>query len=205
MIGIRGYAESGKDEAGKILQELIWAEAGVWVEIGKFSYPIKKMIAEGLNLDLEEIESRKFKNTQLDKYWDTQEVDGKVISFFDTMGAWSEGKEVRHMTGRQFMIYIGMNLRKVCPDIYVNFYRVNHSGLSISTDTRFNNEVNLAKSLKGFTVQINRNVIVSKDESENSLTIPPDFIVDNTGTLAQLKTNLKPIADAFIDRFHLLS
>lgn len=204
LIGVVGRAGSGKDTAGLLLQSMIYDECGHYIPIGKFAEPIKKLIADATGLEWEDIENRKFKDSEMDRFWHLfEDFNGNKHSY------WGKPSQelianIEKPTGRDLMIHIGNAIREKIPDFWINIYRNSYPRMSICTDLRYDNEGNFIKGIGGLTVKLERDVPNSGDISENGFTQEPDFIIDNNGSLEDLRNSLKPICNAFVKKFDLI-
>jgi len=206
LIGISGKMGSGKDEVGRIFQELtiskFYGQDGLilpFYEIKKFAYKVKQVAALLTNIEVEKFEDQDFKAKELSDDW-----------FFDN----------HTLTGRELLQKVGTEMgRSIHPDTWVNalFSEYVHDlrrrqnpegGTTISegfpnwiiTDVRFPNEADIIKEKGGIMIRINRPTdIAGGHASETSLDDYDEFdlVIENDGSLDDLYLKVETIYNSF--------
>jgi predicted AAA+ superfamily ATPase len=104
-----------------------------------------------------------------------------------------------NMSARQILQQIGTEIFRNCWDPNIWTRRLKESVDSyyahfniVIGDTRFDNEVELIKSLNGKIWHLNResNLYIDHHESERGVTISPDFEIFNDGTIEDLNNSI---------------
>jgi hypothetical protein len=162
IIGLNGYAKSGKDEVAKAITSL----HPMW-EIKKFAGKLKDIASILTGVPAESFEDQSFKMKHL-MGWDMT-----VRDFLQKLG--TEGvREAVH------------------PDAWVNalFTDYYHHAKWVITDVRFPNEAQAIKDRGGVVIRVNRPGVgpVNNHPSETALDDWDfDHVIDNSGTLQELK------------------
>jgi hypothetical protein len=163
IIGLAGPARCGKDTVA----EYLVTDRNDWIHTS-FAAPIRKFVADLLNITLDELEEVK------DDYYEPLATSPRIM--MQTLGTeW----------GRQI----------INPDIWVilAMQRVsgaNQLGLNaVLSDVRFNNEADIIREQGGIMIHLYRpDVIpVAKHSSENGVSVHKnDFSIKNDGSLISL-------------------
>lgn len=222
LIGISGKAGSGKDTVGMILQALsmennclgsTWSKKpleyvkgyegrpnykGGW-QIKKFAGKLKTFVADLLGVEVELLEDREFKESELGPEWTRilrTYQDGVIVTVDVTT------------TVREMLVEIGTGLRNTFhADIWVNALFADYTKYSfthndklvkpdwIITDMRFPNEIKAVKDRDGYTIRVNSDrAMQSNRESETALDSAEfDFVIDNNGDMKELLEKVKVI------------
>lgn len=153
-IGLIGFAGSGKDTAGKFLQEF-FLEKGIDLAIHKFATPLKEITAKifGENFDAKDT-----KEKEVDFLQDKKEkIYSEVSILLDTMSLSSEDKDnfIGYMfdnllqfsdkcSPRKFQQVLGAAGRFIDKDFWV---KAQDGKQGIFTDVRFGNEADTMDKL----------------------------------------------------------
>jgi hypothetical protein len=159
LIGINGYAGSGKDTVGKIIQYLLSAFNGVdlkkildnyieyeWMleeqsewEIKKFAGKLKQVASLLTGIPIEKFEDQEFKKEKLGPEWNVHGIP---------------------LTHREFLQILGTNALREClhTNTWVNALMCDYTPLSkwIITDVRFPNEAKAIKDKGGIIIRVDR-------------------------------------------------
>lgn len=178
IIGINGYAGSGKDTAGILIQYIQanmgkanleevtekysehqwWLEEKSGWEIKKWAGKLKQIANILTGIPLEKFEDQEFKKTNMGPQWDRQ--------FFTEGKGWCR----RPMLVREFLQFLGTDgLRAgLHENTWVNALMADYEGLYdidtdrttwpnwVITDTRFPNEAQAIKDAGGIVIRIDR-------------------------------------------------
>lgn len=191
IISISGYAGSGKDSVGRIIQELTHeAPEGfpkdlfyAW-EIKKWAGKLKTIASMLTGIPVEKFEDQEFKKTNLGPEW--------------------------NMTVRDFLQRIGTDgLRTgLHENTWVNALMADYTGVYdidtdrttwpnwIITDTRFPNEAKAVKEAGGITIRVERPGVsaINAHPSETALdSWEFDYVIINDGSLEDLTSKVKQI------------
>lgn len=184
IIGLSGYMQSGKDTAGKMIQEMVGMKVGTmfvsYFNIKKFATKLKKIAGIMLGVDASKFEDQDYKESYLPPEW------GKmtVRQFLQNLGT----KAIRHHVHEDAWVIATMA-----------DYKPDGPGW-IMTDCRFPNEAQAIKDRGGIIIRINREVpgvsqkFIDRSESEVSLDDWKfDYVVNNLGSLDDLRNQIKEI------------
>ena len=166
IIGLNGYAKSGKDEVAKAIVDInkLW-------EIKKFSSKLKIIAGILTGYHEDRFEDQSFKNTNLIGWGMT------AREFLQKLGTESV-RDVLHN------------------DAWVNalFSDYSQHDRWVITDCRFPNEAEAIKDRGGIIIRVNRAGVkpVNDHESETALDeYEFDRIIENNGTIEDLKETVK--------------
>ena len=192
IIALSGYAQSGKDEVAKIIQNLTKVDDGalslknVW-EIKKFSGKLKEIASILTGIPKEKFEDQEFKKSMLGAEWMTHGLD------YDQMIGWT-----KPMFVRDFLQLLGTNAIRdnLHKNAWVNALMSDYTEQNnwIITDCRFPNEYIAVKKQGGITIRINREGIklVNNHPSEVALdNYEFDYTIENNGSLEDLENHIK--------------
>jgi len=191
LIGISGKISSGKDLAGKILNDL----SGNIFENKKFADKLKDMVCLLIGCTREQLEDREFKEKELGEEWrqyfnDDYDLVCEKESTFSSL-----------LTPRKLLQLLGTEAGRqvIHNNIWVNALFADYDTSSnydsnwIITDVRFPNECQAIKDRGGIVIKINRDSdVVDNHSSETALDNYDgfDFVVDNNGSINDLTNNL---------------
>jgi hypothetical protein len=227
IIGISGKIGHGKDEAAKIIKEIL-AEQGIVIEKKQFAGKLKQFVASLIGCSIEQLDDQDFKKSTLPPEWNRMlkaiigyEYAFPVREFVDTP-----------MTVREMLISIGHGLRvNTHADIWINGlmsdykgepnggypeYGIGPNGERIAVgyntflkypnwiipDLRYVNEAERIIATGGVVLRIERpGIPVINHESETLLDDYGNFKnkIVNDGTLDDLRSSLKnALKDAYL-------
>lgn len=179
LISISGAAGSGKDTVAKMIQQRLFNTDPLlpFYEIKRFAGKLKEIASILLNVPASQFENRKFKES--------------VLPDFD-------------MTTRVFLQKLGTEALRngLHKDIWVNslFREFTPSSRWIIPDCRFRNEAEVVWSRDGICIEVDRPDL-AEDPSHNSETewrsLPFDCVIDNSGDLIHLKTEVQKCINWF--------
>jgi hypothetical protein len=203
IIGLSGYAKSGKDTVADIILKY---ESSF--QIKKFSAKLKLIASILTGIPVEDFEKQEVKDGYLPDVWNRDNV------FFEPHG--SAIGDLLHMVitrdrkyqVREFLQELGTEIRdRIHPDAWVNGLMADY-GLSttwvdakeelffpnwVISDVRFENEAQAIKDRGGYIIRINRPGVsaVNAHKSETSLDAWNfDEIINNDDTLDILETRV---------------
>lgn len=203
IIGVSGYAGSGKDTVGAIIQylqcnlpqisieqvcanyaeyeELLDEESG-W-EIRKFAGKLKDIASHLTGIDIEDFEDADFKKTNLGKEWWTTCDEG-----------------YQPMTVRDFLQKLGTDAMRMGlhDNVWVNALMADYTEESnwIITDTRFPNEAQAIKDKGGIIIRVDRPGVkpINDHPSETGLDgWNFDYKIANVSDIYTLKETVREI------------
>jgi len=173
LVGLSGYAKSGKDEVARFIRQQMPT-----FEVKKFSGKLKYIASMLTGFDAYNFENQQFKT--------------KVLP------GWN-------MTARELLQRLGTEAIRdnLHEKAWVNALFADHSHYSrwVITDVRFPNEAQEIKDYGGIIVRVNRTGFgpVNDHPSETALNEWDfDAIIENNGTLEDLKETSKILYDTYI-------
>lgn len=210
IIGINGYAGSGKDTVGRIIQYLNckdtaeisvedvclssdkydwWLEDESDWEIRKFADKLKDIASHLTNIDRERFENQEFKKTNLGSDWD---IDGAPMSIRDLLqklgtDAMRNGLHTNVWVNALMADYKKIEYNDDEQAEYPNW---------IITDVRFENEAKAIKDRRGIIIRVNRPGIepVNSHPSETGLDHWNfDYKIANVSGIYELKESIEQI------------
>ena len=199
IIGLSGYAKSGKDEVAKIIQEL---ETG-W-HVKKFSGVLKKVASLLTGIPQDRFEDQEFKQSYLGSEWSLP-VETPLDAVFGDV------QFMQMMSVREFLQKLGTDAIRdgLHPNAWVNaamvgYYPIHHdhapNGIEypnwIFTDCRFPNEAQAIKDRGGVIIRIDRPGVgpVNNHPSETALDDWDfDYKILNASDLESLKQTVSVI------------
>lgn len=186
IIGLSGYARSGKDEAAKVLvEEFGFKRVAFADKLREFLYVLNPDIRSESGYDV----------------WDVQ----GVIDHYGWDG-YKEGEYAQPI--RQYLQRLGTEAgRQVLWDsIWIDaaLHDVNQFDNIVVTDCRFPNEAGAIRERGGMVWRINRDGVGPANDhpSETSLDNYPDFhqYLSNDGTLTEFHNNVARAAKRWLER-----
>lgn len=189
IIGLNGFAKSGKDTACQFLQ-LELAKTGVKVERDAFADRLKISAGRAIGCtgpDPEVIE---------DMNWLKEEG---YIAIYNSSGDLHSG-----ITGREYLQYygteahrnvFGMNfwIEAVLPNPALPYSGRDPFDILVITDVRFDNEAEAVRDAGGEVWHIQRKVQIEESSHASEVALDPaliDAIVTNNGTLEEFKDHV---------------
>jgi hypothetical protein len=199
LIGINGYAGSGKDTVGKIIQYLLSAFNGVnlekilnnyeeyeWMleeqsewEIKKYAGKLKEIASLLTGIPVQKFEDQEFKNTYLSEEWRVHGLPMKV---------------------REFLQYLGTNALRNClhQNTWINAlfadYTPTHNW--IITDVRFPNEAKAIKDRGGIIIRVDRPFVKPINNHSSEIALDEwnfDYKIGNVSDLKSLAFTVENI------------
>jgi hypothetical protein len=194
IIGVNGYAGSGKDTVGTIIQYLIdtpgtvsledildfplthrwWLEENSGWEIKKWAGKLKVVSSMLTGIPVEKFEDQEFKKTMLGSEW--------------------------NMSVRDFLQKLGTDAIRdnLHTNAWVNALMADYDSDSnwVITDTRFPNEAEAIKKAGGIIIRVERPGVkpVNNHPSEVGLDdFKFDYVINNDGDLESLSNKVKDI------------
>ena len=168
LIGITGKLNSGKDTVAQMIKEV----SGVEYETKRYADPLKDMVCTLLGVNRETLEDRTFKET--------------VVPWL--------GKTPRYLMQTMGTEW-GRNL--VNDEIWLSAMFKDYSAETnwVVPDVRFVNEADSIRKRGGIIIEVRRDENeTSSHASETEMTkINPDFVIDNNGSLKDLRKEVSAI------------
>ena len=188
IIGFTGKAGAGKDTAAKML-------VGSWESFGPDKHAVVTKFATPIHYIINYLYGT-FDEFQPEVDFETAKRTGVKMPGSDR-------------TVREAMQTLGTEWGRqiMGPDYWINLWKLNVEKvgaaykdadlLVIVSDVRFQNEVNVIHKLGGYVVRIDRdyNEGVGLHASEQIDGLLVDHILDNTGTLRELKQRVRRLSD----------
>ena len=218
IIGISGKMGSGKDTVGEFTQEF-----HPEFQIKKYADKLKYMVCLLLNCTREQLEDREFKEKELGPEWKVYKVSYEIDEFNTKNELFRTLEVAKHfmmtyslayknvkiateiLTPRKILQLLGTECgrRIIHPDIWVNSTISEYTNEQnwIITDVRFPNEAAAIRERDGILIKIERPTddLNATHESETALdNYEFDYIIENTGTLEQLKKMVESLTKIII-------
>jgi hypothetical protein len=219
IIGINGYAKSGKDTVGKIIQYLNCANVGDvtikeitrtdvhdwWLEdqsgweIKKFAGKLKTIASILTGIPTEKFEDQEFKNTKLGPEWSDRGIPITVRDLLQRLGT----DALRH--GLHYNTWVNALMADYfCKECGWIEEQVGIDGCSekhtlpnwIITDCRFPNEAEAIKKAGGIIIRVNRAGVKPINDHPSEVALDkytPNFVINNDGDLTFLTEQVKQI------------
>lgn len=191
IIGINGYAGSGKDTVGEFIKYLQPEEN--W-EIKKFAGKLKEVASILLGIPQTMFEDQQFKKKELPHMWSDHGIPMTVRDFLQRLGtdALREGLHPNTWVNALMSDYTqteydgydseGANVYK-----YPNW---------IITDCRFPNEATAIKNAGGIIIRVNRPGIHAINSHPSEVALDHwvyDYVIDNDDSLSQLQKEVEKV------------
>jgi hypothetical protein len=178
IIGLAGYAGSGKDTVGNILVE----------QYGYRRIAFADNVKE-LTLKVDPV------------IWDNEEELDVPLSYFVERYGWDVAKKDRQV--RELLQKTGQGAREVLgEDVWIDaaLKDVGYDENIVITDVRYPNEVEIIHEMCGDVLWIDRPGVgpLNDHDSENSVSMSDcDWITWNTGSLDRLRDNIAAMMEEF--------
>jgi hypothetical protein len=200
LIGISGYAGTGKDEVGAIIQKLTaatpldssqewdWTLFTTW-EIKKWAGKLKQVASFLTSISVEKFEDQEFKKTNLNTEWSLNNSPMSVRDFLQKMG--TDG------------LRNGLH-----PNVWVNALMADYKAIDynddeqpelpnwVITDTRFINEAIAIKNAGGIVIRIDRPGVKPINNHPSEIELDNwnfDYKIANVSDLIALKASVLTI------------
>ena len=192
IIGINGYAGSGKDTVGEIIKMQQPKEN--W-EIKKFAGKLKEVASIILGIPKTMFEDQEFKKKTLPQMWSDHGLPMTVRDFLQRLGtdALRQGLHPNTWVNALMMDYIEQVVNVMndegyqLEDRYPNW---------IITDCRFPNEARAIKNEGGVIVRVNRAGIKAINAHPSEVALDAwsyDYVIDNDGSIEDLKQEVENV------------
>lgn len=205
LISISGRMGSGKDTAGKIIQDILETNVGPFWTIKKFASGVKELASIILDVPVEKFENQKFKESYLPSEWNTYRA---VFSDRSDFHGWEV--VTNQMTVREFLQKLGTDAMRnglhtnVWVNMLMNEYKKfqkmvpdaqSHFPRWIITDTRFPNEYEALREKNALFIKIERpGIELNNHPSETSLDNHEfNYVIENSGDIYQLQSKIREI------------
>jgi hypothetical protein len=186
IIGINGYAGSGKDTVGEIIKQLQPTER--W-RIKKFAGKLKDVASIILGIPTLMFEDQQFKEKNLPQIWSNHGLPMTVRDFLQRLGtdALREGLHPNTWVNALMTDYGGTYDIDTDSTIYPNW---------IITDCRFPNEAHAIKNAGGIIIRVNRPGIHAINSHPSEVALDHwvyDYVIDNDDSLSQLQKKVEKV------------
>lgn len=192
IIGINGYAGSGKDTVGEIIKQLQPHEH--W-EIKKFAGKLKDVASTILGIPTLMFEDQEFKKKTLPQMWSNHGLPMTVRDFLQRLGtdALREGLHPNTWVNALMMDYKEQLINIINDEGYQFEERYPNW---VITDCRFPNEAIAIKNQGGVIVRINRPGINAVNAHPSEVALDHwhfDYVVENDEGIVELKHQVRDI------------
>ena len=172
IIGLVGYAQAGKDEAARALVEQGFTKVA-------FADPLREMLL-ALNPVIDARPSFAGRDVNLLRYRDYLDACG-----YESAKAHPEVRRLLQRLGTE------AGRQVLGEDVWVNAWveRATWHQCVVTTDVRFDNEVNAVRSLGGIIVRVDRpGTGPANDHASETLParVKPNLVISNNGTVEDL-------------------
>jgi hypothetical protein len=190
IIGLSGYAKSGKDTVADII---ISIDSNQWV-VKKFSGKLKQIASLLTGIDINKFEDQDFKDQIMPLEWVEQWVEGttkyykimKVRDFLQKLGTEAVRDGLHKNAWVNALMYDYYGIYDIDTD-------VTNMPNWIITDCRFPNEFEAIRQAGGVVVRISRDGVkpVNAHPSEIALDgFDFNYVIENNGSLEDLKRSV---------------
>lgn len=212
IVGLTGFAKSGKSTAAEILRNLGGQEVA-------FAKHLKDVCSVVLCVPRDHFDDQAFKEVAFEHPRELQKNDLKfILEMFEVptrylAQAILSHKGVELKSPRHVAQYIGTEvLRTIDTDIHIKMaFKLNtgkSDGFLVCSDVRFANELAAVQGQGGIVLGISRKAVVPADlvnlhPSEKeipSLIEQANFTVENETSIANFQSNVKSLAQSYLSR-----
>lgn len=182
IIALTGPAGCGKDLVSEIMTtQMLRRDPNVKLRSLSFASPIKEAVAAILGCRVEDFEDRSFKEGSL---LDSHNLDTSPRIMMQLMG----DQYARQMIDDQIWIKIAEQRLDAAEDQGVDYMFI--------TDCRYENEQEWILDNGGVVIYVDRQAVdpVAAHASEAGLSNPPCFIIDNNGSIDDLRREVLEMA-----------
>lgn len=211
IIGISGYAGSGKDTVGDIIKQI-----DNDFQIKKWAGKLKAIASILTGLPVHLFEDGDAKNTYLGSEWSTSSRNplNAITPFQDI-------EFVEMMSIRMFLQKLGTDAIRngLHPNAWVNALMCDYKSEKFSgyigdtrqdidasrwiiTDTRFHNEARAIKDRGGFVIRVDRDGVKPINNHPSEISLDGwnfDYRIDNSGTIEELRDRVSTMYKTLIN------
>lgn len=194
IVGISGYAGSGKDTLAGIIQQ----HDPRW-EVRKFADKLKQVAAILIGCHPLDFEDQHFKRSPLPRRWSVWDMN-RSVNDDAVHPVYANDPSLRPMSVREFLQRLGTDAvrNNLHEDAWVNALMADYDHADrypygwLITDVRFPNEYLAIKGRGGVMIRINRGEPTNAHVSETALdNVQFDIEIDNNGTIDELVDKVK--------------
>lgn len=212
VIGLTGFAKSGKSTAAQILKDMGGQEVA-------FAKHLKDVCSAVFGVPRDHFDDQAFKEVQFDFNRIIMRIDvEKILTYFEIPARFIPEAMLKHegiqlTTPRHVAQYVGTEiLRTIDQNIHINMaFKLNagsEAKFLICSDVRFENELLAVQSQKGIVIGISRQAVVPKDlvnlhpsEKEIPTLIKrSDYLAANEFDIGTFQNFVKKISSDFLER-----
>lgn len=193
IIAVSGKIGSGKDTVASMIKEM--DPKGNW-QVKKFAGLLKQFASLLTGIPVEKFEDQEFKKQNMPAEWSVPVVRSNGFAFSEGYELWVENTP---MTYRELLQKLGTDAIRdgLHKNAWVNGLFAHYSPDQnwIITDCRFPNEAQSIIDRGGVLIRVNRNQDTGPHPSETALDDWSQwhYVIDNRGSLDELKTNVHAI------------
>jgi hypothetical protein len=220
LVGITGLARSGKDTSAKILVEELYKQTNRLFILMAYAHELKLKIQKDFDLSYEqlwgnekEIEDRRYRRLPRYRGGNEKEIEDRRYRRLPRYrGGIRSDKDALpglYWTPREIMQNYGQFYRTIDYDFWVkHLFKVieqNNYKSIIITDVRYQNEAQSIVDSEGYIIRIIRDnkteIHNQQHTSEVSMSDYDkiDFIIQNNGTLDELRLNVVDVVKQIVD------
>lgn len=211
IIGLTGFAKSGKSTAAEILKEM----GGVEVAFAKH---LKDVCAVVFNIPRSHFDDQKYKEIEFNNPIRLRPTDiADILDYFEVPKRLQPAVMLAHhvylKSPRHVAQYIGTEvLRSIDKDIHIKMaFKLASSSNAlflICSDMRFDNELKYVENTDGLTIGISRKAVFptnlenlhpSEKEIPNLIS-RSDVVIENEGTIESFQEEIKTNAWMYLER-----
>lgn len=210
IIGLTGFAKSGKSTAAEILRSLGGQEVA-------FAKHLKDVCAVVFNVPRSHFDDQNFKEVPFAEPVEIEPIDiEQILRYFEVSDRFVPASILEHQgvkmkSPRHVAQYIGTEvLRSIDSDIHINMaFKLaakSSAKFLICSDMRFDNELKAVNNQSGLTIGISRqkavpanltNLHPSEAEIPNLIS-RSDLVVNNEGTIEELQKTIRDAALVYL-------